>query len=101
MENRAGYSRVISWSISMPSSESAVWLGLEHVGWSIRGLGLMGLWLWSGRYGLCAFEVYGVWVLMLRVWTDYLRLLSSLCDVVVLWKGLNDEVCTLLSLTYN
>jgi hypothetical protein len=40
METRAGYSHVISWSISMASSESAVWLGLEHVGWSIRVLDL-------------------------------------------------------------
>jgi hypothetical protein len=49
VDNCAGYSRVISWSISMASSDSAVWLELEHVGWSIRGLGLMGLWLWSRR----------------------------------------------------
>jgi hypothetical protein len=39
MENRAGYNRVASWSISMASSESAVRSGLEHVGWSIRVLG--------------------------------------------------------------
>jgi hypothetical protein len=39
MINRAGYSRVFSWSISMASSESAVWSRLEHVGWSIRVLG--------------------------------------------------------------
>jgi hypothetical protein len=31
MANRADYSRVISWSISLESSESATWLGLEHV----------------------------------------------------------------------
>jgi hypothetical protein len=67
MENRAGYSRVISWSISMASSESAVWLGLENVGWSIRGLGLMGLLLWSRRYGLWAFEIYGVCVYVKRM----------------------------------
>jgi hypothetical protein len=43
MDNRDGYRRVISWSISMASSESAVWLGLEQVGWSIRGLGPHGV----------------------------------------------------------
>jgi hypothetical protein len=37
MENCADYSRVISWSISLASSESAMWLGLECVAWSIRG----------------------------------------------------------------
>jgi hypothetical protein len=74
---------VISWYISMASSESAAWLGLEHVGWSICGLGLMGLWLLSTQYGLCAFEIYDVCMLMsmLRVQTDYLRLSSLLCDV--------------------
>jgi hypothetical protein len=39
MENRAGYNRMISWSISMASSESAVRSELEHVGWSIRVFG--------------------------------------------------------------
>jgi hypothetical protein len=74
-DNRSGYSGVISWSISMASSESAVWLGLEHGGWSIPGLG-----------GYCPSCITSVVVL---------------CDPSMhqwLWKGLNDEVCTVLSL---
>jgi hypothetical protein len=53
---------MISRSISTASSESAVWLGLKHVGRSVRGLGFVGLWLWSGRCGLCALR-YSVWCL--------------------------------------
>jgi hypothetical protein len=36
---RAGYKCVNCWSVSMASSESAVWMELEPVGWSMRVLG--------------------------------------------------------------
>jgi hypothetical protein len=36
---RAGYRSVNCWSDSMACSESAVWMELEPVGWSMRVLG--------------------------------------------------------------
>jgi hypothetical protein len=36
---RAGYRCVNRWSVSMASSESAVWMELESVGWSMCVLG--------------------------------------------------------------
>ena len=75
----AGYSRETSWSVNLASPESVVWWGLG----SIRGVGLMGLWLWSRPYGLCACERYGVCMLisMLRVWNRLLTVVGPLCDV--------------------